>query len=528
VEYRGVYSKKLSFGPSEGQSPILFIELMTPENLYAQFVNGFPARKFSAGLLIALIDFYTALDIPGSGYKDFSHVLSRYPKQDITGANKRANTLIVALPDGRTLSLRPFYNAAERFFRAEHKRFDYPSCAPHATQAWGDYIGWLDSLATFSVEQVATLRKQVSDYVLTTLVSQAFDPASIKIEPPLFRLILEGFDMQAKRGEPTGAAFQGIVFGFLRADNPHLQIEIEKVRTGSKRLQRVGDIDGWEGARLAISAEVKQFEVIPDTLLDLEGFANDTGRRGALGLLVALGFKDGADEIVINMGLRALDLQGLIQIVDLWDPLKQRTAVSSLIYYAKHIEKNSSLAERVEEFVTNASDAWTEKWNQEAALISGDEIEAPEADAATVPKLYMDSAGFIEIYARMNSSQKEELDELIELKIQKEEELNLLIRTLNDLSAEELKDLEREEDEFLRLMKAEEREIDNAKYSVDDPEEAASLREMEWANLRDEKYERLTSSFPIGVEMLGQEIEEIENKMIRMIPVPANGTSRHR
>jgi len=46
-----------------------------------------------------------------------------------------------------------------------------------------------------------------------------------------------------------------MVFGFLRADNPHLQIEIDKVRTGSKRLQRVGDIDGWEGARLAISAE---------------------------------------------------------------------------------------------------------------------------------------------------------------------------------------------------------------------------------------------------------------------------------
>jgi hypothetical protein len=528
VGYRGVYSKKLSFDSSGNNDPIPLIEPMTPENLYTQFVNGFPARKFSAGLLIALIDLYMALDIPGSGYKDFSNVLLRYPKQDTTGANKRANTLIVGLADGRTLSLRPFYNAAERFFRAEHKRFDYPSCAPHATQAWGDYIAWLDSLATFTVEQVVNLRKQVSDHVLTTLVSQAFDPASIQIEPPLFRLILEGFDMQAKRGEPTGAAFQGIVFGFLRADNPHLQIEIEKVRTGSKRLQRVGDIDGWEGARLAISAEVKQFEVIPDTLVDLEGFANDTGRRGALGLLVALGFKDGADEIAINMGLRALDLQGLIQIVDLWDPLKQRTAVSSLIYYAKHIEKNSSLAERVENFVTNASDAWTEKWSKEAALISGDEIEAPEGEAATLAEPYMDSASFIEIYARMNSSQKEELDELIELKIQKEEELNLLICTLNDLSAEELKDLERGEDEFLRITKADEREIDNAKYSVDDPEEAELLRRMELANLHGERYERLTSSFPIGVEILGQEIEEIEDKMTRMIPTSAIGTSRHR
>jgi hypothetical protein len=36
--------------------------------------------------------------------------------------------------------LRPFYNEAERYFRAEKKRFDYPSCAPHATQA-GPTIG---------------------------------------------------------------------------------------------------------------------------------------------------------------------------------------------------------------------------------------------------------------------------------------------------------------------------------------------------------------------------------------------------
>ena len=341
----------------------------SPAELYAQFVAGFPARKFSAGLLIALIDFYKSLKIPGSGCKNFSEVLSRYPKQDTTGANKRANTLIVALPDGGTVSLRPFYNEVERFFRAEHKRFDYPSCAPHATQAWADYLGWLDALATYSLKEITGLRKKIADYVLETLASQAFDPSSIKTEPPLFRLILEGFEMQAKKGEPTGASYQGIVFGFLRADNPHLQIEIEKVRTGSKRLQRVGDIDGWEGARLAISAEVKQFEIVPDTLLDLEGFANDTGRRGALGLLVALGFKGGADRQAAKMGLRVLDLKGMIRIVDLWDPLKQRTAVASLIYYAKHIEKNSYLAARIDAFISNETERWTAQWEQKVEKI---------------------------------------------------------------------------------------------------------------------------------------------------------------
>jgi hypothetical protein len=357
---------------------------MTSEELYAEFIAGFPARKFSAGLLIALIDFYTTLNIPGAGCRSFADVLSRYPKQDTTGAGKRANTLIVALPDGKgTLSLRPFYNAAERFFRAEHKRFDYPSCAPHATQAWTDYIRWLDSLANFNATEISSLRRQVVDHVLVTLVSQAFDPASVKIEPPLFRLILETFDMQARNGEPTGAAFQGIVFGFLRADNPHLQIEIGNVRTGSKRLQRVGDIDGWEGARLAISAEVKQFEVTTDTLLDLQGFANDTGRRGALGLLVTLGFKDGAEKVAMEMGLRTLDRKGMLRIVDLWDPLKQRIAVSSLVYYATHIEKNSSLANRIDKFLEHASMAWAAKWATAAESMQSEieVLDGPDTEA---------------------------------------------------------------------------------------------------------------------------------------------------
>lgn len=329
---------------------------MTPAALFDTFAAGFPGRKFSAGLLMAFIDLYTALGVPGAGASNYQDVIARFPRQLTTNGGKRANTLIVAKAGGGTLSLRPFYNAAERFFRAEHKRFDYPSCAPHATQAWADYIPWLDALATYSSEQLAELRIQVADYVLEALKSQAFDPASVKTDPPLFRLLLESFDMTARKGEPTGAAFQGIVFGFLRADNPHLQIEIDKVRTGSKRLQRVGDIDGWEGARLAISAEVKQFEIKAEDVPDLEAFGNETGRRGTLGLVVALGFREGVRELIEDVGLKPLDTDDLLRIVELWDPLKQRTAVASLVYYARHVEKNFSLAERIDAFLGAAAE----------------------------------------------------------------------------------------------------------------------------------------------------------------------------
>lgn len=327
---------------------------MTPDEVFKGFESGFSARRFSAGLLIAFIDFYQALGVPGSNLDNLNAVLTKFPRQTTTAAGKRANTLIVARAEDSTLSLRPFYNAAERFFRADHKRFDYPSCAPHATQAWADYQEWLDALATFNVEQLDTLRTKVVDYVLTTLKSQAFDPSSVKTDPPLFQMLLEDFEMTSLKGEPTGAAFQGMVFGFLRADNPHLQIEIDKVRTGSKRLQRVGDIDGWEGARLAISAEVKQFDLGPDDVPDLENFANATGQRGSLAIVAALGFRETVRQQIQGMGLKPLDPADMLRIVELWDPLKQRTAAASLVYYARHVEKNSSLADRIEKFLLDA------------------------------------------------------------------------------------------------------------------------------------------------------------------------------
>jgi hypothetical protein len=329
---------------------------MTPDNLFDEFTAGFKRRKFSAGLLRALIDFFLELGTPNMGFGSFQDFLAQHPQQLKTASGGHANTLIVQRPGGSTLSLRGFYDKAERFYRAEKKRFDYPTAAPHATQAWNSYPEWLDSLVAFDEATLLALKDRVDQFVLDTLKSQEFDPASVRLEPPLFRLLLEKFDMTAKKGEPTGASYQGIVFGFLRADNPHLQIEIEKVRTGSKRLQRVGDVDGWEGDRLAISAEVKQLEFTTKNVPDVAGFANETGRRGALGLLVALSFGDGARVELELIGLRPLDLDDLVRIVDLWDPLKQRTAVASFVYYARHIEKNSSLSERLAEFLSTASE----------------------------------------------------------------------------------------------------------------------------------------------------------------------------
>ena len=346
---------------------------MTPEEVLASVKESFANRKFAAGLLVAMIDLLLELDVPSLGASSFADVLAEYPRQTTVAGGRPANTLVVDVGDGKTLSLRPFYNKVERHFHVDHKRFGYPSCAPHATQAWTGYENWLDALSTFSETELTELRQAVIEFVVASLPSHEFDPASVELEPPLFKMLIEDFDLSKHKGEVTGAAYQGVVFGFLRADNPHLQVEIDKVRTGSRRRQRVGDIDAWEGARLAITAEVKQFELTVEHVPDLEKFANEAARRGSIGMVVALSFAEGARDAVIDLGVHALDADDMLGIVELWDPMKQRTAVASLVYYVEHVERNKPLAVRLKTFLEEQEEAFDEE--RAEALAAAEEEE---------------------------------------------------------------------------------------------------------------------------------------------------------
>ena len=70
-------------------------------------------------------------------------------------------------------------------------------------------------------------------------------------------------------------------------------METDKVRMASKRLKRVGDIDCWKGARLAIWAEVKQY--IPKTgpSPTSKAFATKPAGAALKGLSLHLDSKEG-------------------------------------------------------------------------------------------------------------------------------------------------------------------------------------------------------------------------------------------
>lgn len=328
---------------------------MTSDKIFEEMVaavtqvNPRKRRQFLPGLLVSFIDLILQVRGEDRQYESLQAFFDDFPRQERTHDGGRANTLIIATGTNTTLSIRPAYTRFEKWVRGEHSRFDYPSMAPHATQAWGDYEHWLELLVGMTNEQLSELERRVRAFTLERFASHAVDGSTLKREPPRFRLFLEQFDF-SKSGDRSGAAYQGTVFAWVRADSPHLQVQVHKVRTGSKRIGKVGDVDARDGEVLVLAAEVKQYKVKADDLAEFKEFANLVTRHRALGLVVALAFDDAARSALIALGLEPVTKQDLIDRVRLWDALKQRNAVQSLLFYVTQVEQNKSLIDSVQRF----------------------------------------------------------------------------------------------------------------------------------------------------------------------------------
>lgn len=332
---------------------------MTPADILTEIDDNFERgrrRKYAAGLLIAFIDFLRELQATGGKFANLDAFYVEHPRV-VTGKGGSGVNALTVLRDksratgkGSQLSIRGAYDEILAWFHAQ-KRYDYPSSAPHSTQGWVDYPHWLNALLTFSEPELDKLKEDTKVYVLNKLPEHKVDSALVKRAPPAFLLFLQGFDLTKHLGELTGAAYQGTVFGYLRADASHLQVDVAKVRTGSKRVGRIGDIDARDGELLVLSAEVKQYTVMLADVPEFAQFSSQVNDQGALGLLVALDFEPGAREALKAMQLEPMSINDLIERVRLWDALKQGIAVQALLYYVHYIEKSSALYKRLRTFL---------------------------------------------------------------------------------------------------------------------------------------------------------------------------------
>ena len=332
--------------------------MVSADDIFDELKNSFlepnarKRRRFLPGLLISFIDLLRYVDGTGGRYATLDALYEDFPRNTVTSGGGQANILILTTDKtkGTTQSIRPFYENFARWLRIDNKRLDYPKAAPHATQAWSGYTHWLEGLLQLTDAELEALEKRTKDFVLAELPSHIRDTSTLKREPLRFSLFLDDFDLKYHKGETSGAAYQGTVFGYIRADAAHLQVETARVRSGGKRENRVGDIDALNGDNLVISVEVKQYVIAENEVADFEDFATQVARENALGLVVALDFAEGVRESLREMGLEPMSKQDLQGRVRLWDALKQRVAVDALVYYVTRIEQNTALRERVNAF----------------------------------------------------------------------------------------------------------------------------------------------------------------------------------
>jgi hypothetical protein len=245
--------------------------------------------------------------------------------------------------------LRPAYNAAEHVFIHGLRRYDYPNMAPHATQAWPQHRQMVKAVFAMSTKERRAAAEVVWDRVLK--LKEYGRRSTADASPRPFAVVLGEFP-RTQTGEPPGAILQGLAFAYYRADAPNVTLETGKVGASSRRTGRVGDVDGWNGADLALSIEVKDEELTDPEDSTLDGFlANLAEWPDATAVVVARDATDEVIEALAEVNVSVLTRDSMREAVLRWDLNKQRLAAREFHYFLVRVQRHSGLIERYEAFL---------------------------------------------------------------------------------------------------------------------------------------------------------------------------------
>lgn len=264
-----------------------------------------------------------------------------------------ANTLSL-MYEGTTLGIRKFEEAVAAFFHSEG-RTDYPSAYVYNTGQWQKFRELL--VLCFQLSKCG--RFVASDKLLTYGLKSLAVNSFFTGRPPRVRIfdkVLAIYPRSAD-GENGGAVFQAIANGFIIADRPHLVVVSDKVRTGSARQKRIGDIDCYFGLDLECSIEVKDVVLTKENVDHQIGlFYENVTRHQVFGLVVAKGVAVSELPQRYLDELQFLTEEDIVAIVETWDWEKQNNVLHGMLHYLAHIEQSTVATQRLLKFI-NENDA---------------------------------------------------------------------------------------------------------------------------------------------------------------------------
>lgn len=318
------------------------------QNAIEWMKNLRPARQnFWPALVLAIIvQAEQALAL--AGMESNEDPFASFPIETHSTNGRVVNTLNFQV-NGKKVPLRPAYNKATQVIRVDMRR-DHPSAPAHATQAWPDYRDLIVSVYAMS----PAARTKFAEYTWKTGVLTAPErlwaaQAQRVVRP--FEKVLADFD--TKNATPGGALFQGLVFGYFRADSPNLTLESHQVNTSSSRVDMPGDVAGFRGGEVELAVEVKDYgitgatveNVLVDFLEDLVDTPNTTA------VVVADSVDQDARIRLEKSNIIALSRSDLRDRVSTWDLPKQQEALRGALYYLSRIQKKTALVDKLLDFL---------------------------------------------------------------------------------------------------------------------------------------------------------------------------------
>lgn len=264
---------------------------------------------------------------------------------------RAANTLTFRMADGTQFGIRKIEEQIVDFFHSL-RRSAYPSAYVYNTGQWRKFEELL--LSAFKLGSAARffLAKRLIQFGLSELTENSFWIREVKRVRVFSEVIEDGGYERTFSGQNGGLILQAIFFGFFKADRPHLDFVVDKVRTGSSRQHRFGDIDGYYGADLELTSEVKDLEITTSNLeRQCGGFLKSCESYGISGIIACEEVTADARDEILAAGCSVLSLRELRSIVSYWDWPKQDAAFCSCLHYLSHVEQDADATLRMLHFV---------------------------------------------------------------------------------------------------------------------------------------------------------------------------------
>ncbi|TDU18085.1 hypothetical protein C8E00_11413 [Chromohalobacter marismortui] len=276
-------------------------------------------------------------------------IFSRYEMVESRGSRK-SNTLTLSF-SGKQYGIRKIEESVANLFHSMD-RSDYPSAYVYNTGQWKKYTDLLNHVFMLSEPGKHALCKELIDFGIKNLPKNSFYVREVP-RVRIFDKVINEYERGVK-GENGGLVYQAIVYGFLTADRPHLSIIADKVRTGSSRQKRFGDIDCYSGLDLETSSEVKDF-CISNANFDKElgEFCRNCEGNNINGIVFALDFEQSTLNKIREHGVKPISQLKLMELVSYWDWTKQEAALKGVLHYISHVEQNPSAVIRLLEFIKN-------------------------------------------------------------------------------------------------------------------------------------------------------------------------------